>query len=301
MSPAQGRRAGGAFHALLLAVEPLGVVFRKSRSKYESGYFERGNDRLYLRIEEELIEGPAAARRGRSVGRWNVDTRVPAGRLSFSLRSEHYRRGKAEAWSEGAKDPIDRVLAKVLAELRSHFRGRHEHHKKEAIEAEKRKAVWRVEQAERERVEAIRRAEAEKVAHADALVTTKRRREDDFLLAAEWWRLHQNALAFVEACEARFRSEADGELTAETTEWLRWARATAGVLSPLTDGYPDPERDGGFDPEAVAFGGPYPATRGFPRPPTMPVIPEPEVKPQGYGGAAHTPPKPYPFWLKHQR
>ena len=72
-------------------------------------------------------------------------------------------------------------------------------------------------------------------------------------------------------------------------------------MSPLETGYPDPAKDGAFDAAAVPFGGPYPAKRDFPRPPTMPKIPPP-VQPSGYSyGYEKEEKQQYPFWLKYQR
>ena len=106
---------------------------------------------------------------------------------------------------------------------------------------------------------------------------------------------------FINECEQRWRSNASGEPTAEQQAWLTWARDNAKAMSPLETGYPDAAKDGPFDPAAVSLGGPYPAKRDFPRPPTMPKIPPPVVQQSGYP-PVHTPdPKPYPFWLKHQR
>lgn len=108
-------------------------------------------------------------------------------------------------------------------------------------------------------------------------------------------------MEFINECEQRWRGNPPGELTTEQQAWLAWAREKAMALSPLETGYPDPANDGPFDPAAVPFGGPYPAKRNFPRPPTMPKIPPPVIQQSGYG-AGQTPElrQEYPFWLKHQ-
>jgi hypothetical protein len=119
--------------------------------------------------------------------------------------------------------------------------------------------------------------------------------------AAEWWRLHQNIVEFVSACERHWRDSQNGSLTSEQQAWLAWARENAKAMSPFETGYPDPAKDGPFDANAIPFGGPYPAKRDFPRPPTMPKIPPP-VQQSGYSsGYAPEPKQQYPFWLKYQR
>ena len=76
------------------------------------------------------------------------------------------------------------------------------------------------------------------------------------------------------------------QLTPAQDEWLEWARTISQDLSPFDCGYPDPARDGACDPDSIPFGGPYPAKRDFPRPPTMPKIPPPVVQ-SGYGNSGH--------------
>jgi hypothetical protein len=125
-------------------------------------------------------------------------------------------------------------------------------------------------------------------------------RADDLLKAAEWWRLHQTIVEFVSACEQRWRDSQNGSLTSEQEAWLTWARENAKAMSPFETGYPDAAKDGPFDATAIPFGGPYPAKRDFPRPPTMPKIPPPVVQQSGYPSAHIPDPKPYPFWLKYQ-
>jgi hypothetical protein len=51
---------------------------------------------------------------------------------------------------------------------------------------------------------------------------------------------------------------------------------------------------------SIPFGGPYPETRKFTRPPTMPKISKPTVEKQGYYGENIPTPHTYPFWLKNQ-
>jgi hypothetical protein len=106
---------------------------------------------------------------------------------------------------------------------------------------------------------------------------------------------------FISECERRWRNGRAGELTKAQVDWLNWAHENAKAMSPFEVGYPDPANDGPFDPAGVPFGGPYPAKRDFPRPPTLPKIPPPVVQQSGYGHASIPETKPFPFWLKHPR
>ena len=96
-------------------------------------------------------------------------------------------------------------------------------------------------------------------------------------------------------------SAQDGQRDPDQLAWLKWARETATTLSPTACGYPDPAKDGPVDMGSIPFGGPYPETRKFTRPPTMPKISKPTVVKQGYYGEKIPTPQTYPFWLKNQR
>jgi hypothetical protein len=147
----------------------------------------------------------------------------------------------------------------------------------------------------------IRQQEERQRQHAASLEATVHTRAEDLLKAAEWWRLHQVTMGFINECEQRWRSIPPGGLTAEQQAWLIWARESADAMSPFESGYPDPAKDGAFDPAAVPFGGSYPAKRDFPRPPTMPKIPPP-AQPGGHSlGHTPEPKQQFPFWLKHPR
>ncbi|MEA3213205.1 MAG: hypothetical protein QOE70_6262 [Chthoniobacter sp.] len=305
VTKALAERAAQAFHAILQGVEPLGIPFRKAQSSHDSGYFQKGHDRLYLKIEEELAERPqepGGSTRRRSSWQWRSDARVPSGHLTFSLKTERYGASKARPWTEGDKAPLGELLAQVVTEIRRHYVEAQKRRAQEIIEQEKQRVEAERRWREHQEKEAIRMQEEQKRKYAEGLETTMRNRRDDLLKAAEWWRLHQVTQKFIAACEQRWRNDQADGLRPDQEEWLQWARKTAKALSPFETGYPDPEKDGAFSLPAVPFGGPYPETREFSRPPTMPEIPAPVVVQQGYGAPSHQPaPTPYPFWLKYQR
>jgi hypothetical protein len=87
--------------------------------------------------------------------------------------------------------------------------------------------------------------------------------------------LHGVALEFISDCERQWMVAQDGQLNPDQLTWLKWARETAATLSPSACGYPDPAKDGSVDMGSVSFGGPYPETRKFTRPPTMPKVAKP--------------------------
>lgn len=305
ISKAQAPRAAQAFHALLMLVEPRGVIFKKSRSKYDGGCFRKGNDDLHFKIEEELVEKPEKlGRRSNSYASWQrEENKVASGKLTFTLNSERYGRGTEKKWSENEKTPLETIVPDMAKAILRHYVELQEKREAEAARQAKAHAEWEVQRQKEAAAEAIRRDEAAKKKHADTLEGAARTRQEDLLKAAEWWKIHRGIEDFIAECERRWSTaQADGQLTPEQRAWAAWARDVAKSVSPFETGYPDPSKDAEFDPASVSFGGPYPELRKFPQPPTMPEMPAPVVVQQSYGATTYQPePKPYPFWLKYQR
>ena len=304
MTKAQAERAAQAFHVILQKVEPLGITFRKAQSSYGPAYFQKSHDRLYLKIEEEMVEKAPSARRGRysGYGYGLREEKVPTGRLIFSLKTDRYGSSDEKEFTESERLPLDKVLARVVNEIRSHYVAAQKRRKAEAIQREKDRIESEIRHKKYLEERAIKEAEEAKKNHAKALKKTAKKRQDDFLKASEWWRVYESANAFIVACEHRWKESQSGELTPDQSEWLTWARNISNDLSPFALGYPEPSKDGAFNPEEVPFGGPYPEIRDFPWPPTMPKIPPPVVEQRGYGYSSIPAPAPalYPFWLRHQ-
>ena len=288
------------FHVIVTNVELVGIPFTQPKGGRQAGCFRKGNDRLYLEIEDELVVSTENVRR-RS---WqpHEDSRVPSGKLIFSLSNSRYSSDKIKQWKDDEKTTLEARLAEIVTEVRKYFVVAIRRRAQEAIERKKQAIEWERRQREYEKEEAIRREKERKQKHAAALEATAQTRADDLLKAAEWWRLHQTIVEFVSACERRWRDSQNGSLTSEQEAWLAWARENAKAMSPFEISYPDAAKDGPFDPATVPFGGPYPAKRDFPRPPTMPKIPPPVVQQNDYSsGYAPEPKQQYPFWLKYQR
>jgi hypothetical protein len=268
--------AGRLFHAILVAVESSGVPFRKSRSKYEGGYFEKGYDRLYLRFEEPLVEIPGQPS-------WSSVKRNGTGKIQVTLKAQTYGGGWQKTWTEanvGKRELVNSVARAVLdyyVELE----------KQREVEKEKRRR-----EHERWLIDEDRRTRAE---HAAAVTNANAARVRDMLLAAEWARLHRVAMEFVNECETRWLLSG-GSLSLDQQNWLRWARTEADAWSPWATGYPDPAIDGVFDIEKFPYPEPPPAIREFPRPPSLPKIPAQETT--SWMGPSKVL---QPFWLRKPR
>jgi hypothetical protein len=295
--------SNSGIHVLLQVVEPPGIHFRRSQSSYDGGHFRKGNDRLHFKIEEKLVAKPETGGRRHTYHAGSRENTVPRGFLTFTLKTERYGSSGLKTWEENEKNPLEKVLAEMATFICNHYMEAQKRREAEVIE----RAAQRVESERRHqeylRAEEIRRRKEAAEKHAKVLELAAQQRRDDLVKAAECWRLHQSVAGFIAECEQRWLAAQGGELTDEQKDWLTWARAEAGALSPFETGYPDPLADGGFDPASVAFGGPYPATPEFPRPPTMPEIPAPVVVKSGYESSSYqSPPRsPYPFWLKYPR
>ncbi len=292
VSKAQGEKVAGALNLIAKSLESREIKFRKARSKYDPGHFEKGRDRIYLEIEESVVSvsrEPTGAEKRRSNWYARRDFREPSGKLTFTIKPERYTRSERK-WTESEREPLDVILPKVIEGICQHY-----------IDLERKRAEEA--EATRKRNEAyeIQRAADEKREHAKKLEKAAQTREEDLIKAAEWWRMNRVTCEFIDEAERAWREAATEGLTAEQEEWLAWARTNAQRMCPFAAGYPDPAVDGAFEASAVPFGGPYPKTRNFPRPPTMPEIP-PQSSQAIYGySAPAASPKPYPFWLKYQR
>lgn len=291
--------AAKCFHVIVTNAESVGIPFRKAQGYRNPGFFRKGNDRLYLGIEEEFVESAEAIRR-RS---WQPPgTRgVPSGKLAFSLYRERYGNRDAKQWKDDGKSSLGTLLAEIVAEIRQYFVAAAKRREQEAIEMEKQRIESERHWQEYQKKEAVRQAEEREQKHAAALEATAHARSEDFIKAAEWWRLHQVAMEFIKACEQRWRDGQQSNLTSEQEAWLTWARENAKAMSPFEAGYPQPTKDGPFDAATIPFGGPYPAKRDFPQPPTMPKIPPPVQQSNSSSGYEPQPKQQYPFWIKYQR
>ncbi len=295
-------RAAMAFHVLLQIVEPRGINFRRSQSSYDGGHFRKGNDYLYFKIEEELVAKPATATGRRAYFATREENQVPCGRLSFTFKTERYGSSKPRSWTENEKASLETILAEMAKFICDRYVEAQKRREAEAIERKRQQVEWEIRRKKEQEEEILRKQEEAKRKHAKSLEVAARDRRDDLAKAAEWWRLYQTMIEFISECERRWL-DAQEALSAEQERWLAWARETAEALSPFETGYPEPEVDGAFDPAEIPFGGPYPATRKFSQPPTMPEIPAPVVIKQGYESSSYQPPpkEPFPFWLKYQR
>jgi len=270
VSKGLAERVAMAFHVILNGVESVGIFFRKSQSAYNGGYFVRRYDRLYLRIEETMVEPDGTTIRRAS---WSQSYGShPSGRLCFTLKSEQYGAAVEKEWVETDKLSLEKVLAQIVKFIRNHFVEAHHRRVQAEIEAKQRHIEWERRHREWQAEEAVRLQKESEQKHLRALASAQQNRIDDLLKAAEWWRLSRSVLEFINECEQRWKTQT-GELIAEQQGWLTWAKQYATTVSPFQAGYPDPTRDGAFDAGAVAFGGPYPTTRSFPLPPTMPKLP----------------------------
>jgi hypothetical protein len=302
VSPALAERCAQAFHVILLGTEAVGLAFRKSRSSYEGGLFRMGRDQLFFAIEEELVTAPvsSSARGRRPAYSAYGDNRVPCGSLSFRIKDSRYGATVDLSWAEGKDGNLESVLVKVVGGIRSYFVQAQKKRAQAAIDHERQRLEWEEQHREYEKKQAMEEAAQRRQKHAKAVRKIVRTRRENLLKAAEWWRLHRVALEFIADCEGRWMAAQNGQLEPNQESWLSWARETASTLSPSACGYPDPANDGLLDMGSVPFGGPYPETSKFTRPPTMPKIPAPTIVKQGYGEMTPTP-QPYPFWLKNQR
>ena len=302
ISQALVERCAAAFHVILQGTDLVGIPFKKSLSSYEGGIFRVGHDRLYFEIEEEMVRKSEtnSSRRRRPIYSSYDDGRVPCGFLTFKVKDSRYGGRFEKTWSEASNAQLEDVVVQLVGAIRSFFVEAQRKRVQDAIEHERRHLEWEQRQREHEKEQAMKEEAKRRKKHAKAVRKIVRRRRDDLLKAAEWWRLHRVVLDFVADCEKQWMTSQSGCLEPEQASWIKWARETAMEVAPSAFGYPDPAVDGPFILSSVPFGGPYPTGLEFSRPPTMPKMPKMiAVKQHGYG-EPEVSYKPYPFWLKHQ-
>lgn len=287
-------KAARALHAIVTELESRGLGYKRARSKYDKAYFEKDRSRLQLSIEEPIAtikREPTAQEKRRPSWEWRTHTQEPSGFLVFSISPDPgygYRSTKSQKWAESEVSSLDTTVADVVEGIWQHYLDL----EKERKEQEEKYLKYLEEQKAQDSLE-------KKLAHERAIDEVARTRAEDLLRAGEWWRIHRVTNEFIDACETKWTTANPGGLSPEQLEWLTWARATVEDMSPFATNYPDPIHDGNFDATTIPLGGPYPSKRGFPRPPTMPKIPNPVQQSSGYQPIPSEP-KPYPFWLKHQ-
>jgi hypothetical protein len=261
VSRSLAQRVAGAFHVLLKQLEPCGILFRKCQGTYDSGYFRRHNDRLFLAISEDVIRTDGSSLSSSS---WRPaqHTDKPCGRMTFTVHYSLNGYRKSKEWSENAKVTLQETLAQVVAGIRQHYLDLHEQRERQKIESARREAEWLIQEREWEKKEAIRIQREKEQRHAAGLAAVPQARNSALLKAAQNWHLNRIAMEFIDACEAQWKNQS-AALTAEQCAWLAWARETAASTSPFSAGYPDPQSDAAFNPALIPFGGPYPPPRKF--------------------------------------
>jgi hypothetical protein len=186
VSPAQMDRATRAFHVILKMIEARGIPFRKSRSKYDGAYFEKGYDRVNLTIEEETAPRELTAQERRR-HEWSWQRPVaPTGKLILKINPERYGNQSEKKWVESEKLSLDQILSQVVQAICRHYIDL----QKERIAAAERNRKAHEEYLIREQEESKRR-------HAATLEATAHTRSEDLIKAAEWWRLHRVTMDFI--------------------------------------------------------------------------------------------------------
>ena len=255
-SPACADRIVKFISGLAHAVEEMGIQIISGKEEEESVRFIKNKDIIHLNIEEQMEDyevEPTPEQKRKPSWTWNNRRRQPTGCLVFSLRSPTSTRGRCK-WTESASSKALDLLPKIAARMNDLF----ESWKQDREASARREAQWAEERRRRDEAEVRER-------HAKEIENASKKRRTLLLRASEWFKTHQDLLAFIEACEARWSSGSKEEKAARA-QWLKWARDVAESLNPLNMGYPDPNRDGDFNKEQIPVGGPYPETRKIPLP-----------------------------------
>jgi hypothetical protein len=237
-------RAIRSLDAIAVRLETRGVEFRPSSWVMRSARptFRKGHISVGLGIRESLETVKSAFP-------LPYDQRErPSGRLEFSVVTGCGNEGR-ETFVERSDAKLEELLHGVAERIWRYFCEREE----QARQWAKEHACWLV-------TERARREAKQKQDHEDALAKIKATRSKNIRLAGSLWRIHRDALEFIDECEKRWRALSDS-LSPEQIQWLAWARAEVRGISPFEAGYPSPADDGAFDAAQIPLGGPYPFAR----------------------------------------
>jgi len=320
ISPSLADRVTIALDVLCRTLESRGITLhQEEEGGWRSGLrFVKGPDWLRLTIEEPLIQvkrEPTREDKLRPSSTWQLVSTQLAGRLAFTLDGD-WRLSGRKHWSETERKPLEEVLFQVVSRMEQLFESYATERTKQEEEVRRREAE-RKEQTRQREEEARQREEKRKTReHEETLTNIAKARSLNLWKAAEWWKIQQECLLFIEECERRWKHDCGGNLEEGQRSWLTWARACSESMSPFFEGYPDPASDGAFDAGAIAMGDAYPKVRDIPNP----IVNEQAVKaesataetknnpapsqtnkPPPHGNYQTTASTPFPFWLLHRR
>jgi hypothetical protein len=308
VSPAVVHKLLRAVHAFVTAVEQRGWQLARGDAEHSHLSIVHGQDRLTVQWRESIAvveREPTMEEKRKPSWTWQLKENKPTGQLTVEVTAIGLK--GTRSWTESESKPIEDVLARVVEKIEATFEGFEAQRKREEEWAHqreqeaKRRAEILAEQRELEAQREKERQQRERRAkHEQKLVEIAEERRENLAIATQWWIESEQMLAFVAACERRWRDDLDGKLTEEQRAWIAWARTKALERSPWTVAYPNPDKDGAFDPGLVPIGGPYPKTVLLeskqveqPEPGKAPPLTPAYVPPP--------PPDPYPYWLLHRR
>jgi hypothetical protein len=260
-----------ALDALLWELEDRDYEFKPEGGEYRGLRICRDNDDATLHWSEaktEVERQPTPEEKRRPSWTWQLKETKPTGELSMEIDALGLK-GKRK-WTAGEGKTLEQVLGVIVEKVEAVFRGyeaqriREAEWKRQRAEYEKREAEEQAREAKRKAEEEEKRKERERIEqHEGELEEIRRKRQTNLLRAMRAWKSAQEVAAFVEWCEARWRSPGS-DLSKAQLEWLAWAKNEAAKLQPFELGYPDPALDGGFDAGTISMGGPYPDCREWP-------------------------------------
>lgn len=239
-------RAIRALHALVVHLESRGHKFAPSTWVMGRARptFTHGPHEVTLGITEILRPARGPLPFGQ------VHAKRPSGQFELKVEGAF----ASHTWREERGGSLEKLLYQIAEHICRYF-----------ADCDRRDLAHQEWQARQTVEEKEQKQMQQKAAHEASLARILQDRRTNAYRAARWWRLHKDALAFLEECRAQW-SGSCGSLTTQQEAWLAWARKQADEMSPFQMGYPDPQLDGMLDPQVVPVGGPYPKSRLLPDP-----------------------------------
>jgi hypothetical protein len=279
-----------AIHALVVELEKHNCRLVRGDKELTQLSVAQGKDRLTVQWREYLEEferEPTIEEKRKPSWTWQLKGKRATNRLTVEVSAIGLRGQRG--WTESESKPIEHVLARVMEKIEAAFEGFEAQRQREAEDERRREEARKqreIEEAKERELAPIRekeRQEKEKRArHEKKLAEIAQVRRSNLHVAAQKWEDSERALAFVDACEKRWRGESNGELSPAHVQWLTWARSEAPKLGPWAEDYPKPHSAITCDPQAIPIDGPYPDLQ--------------RLKPNDFNRREPEERKPDPYW-----
>ena len=118
VSKALAEHAARCVSTIIVSAERRAVSFKGVRRSYGTAHFEREREELYLTVSEKVVTSkrqPTELDKRRPPWEWETNVREVSKRLTFSISTDEYRRGRSDkSWTESEDKSTEETLREVV-------------------------------------------------------------------------------------------------------------------------------------------------------------------------------------------